>query len=60
MKDVLVTGGAGKIGFDLVKKLIDETNSNITVLDLESKASNKTLSKVERLCGHNASVGRLE
>lgn len=48
MKDVLVTGGAGKIGFDLVKKLIDETNSNITVLDLESKASIKTLSKVER------------
>ena len=48
MKDVLITGGAGKIGFDLVKKLIDETNSNITVLDLESKASIKTLSKVER------------
>lgn len=40
MKDVLITGGAGKIGFNLVLKLL-ETNSNITILDLESKDSIK-------------------
>ena len=40
MKDVLITGGAGKIGFNLVLKLL-ETNANVTILDLESKDSIK-------------------
>ncbi len=46
MKDVLITGGAGKIGFDLVNKLVD-SNCNITVLDLESKASIKKLAPIK-------------
>lgn len=46
MKDVLITGGAGKIGFDLVKKLVD-TNCNITILDLESKASVRKLASIK-------------
>ncbi len=45
MRDVLITGGSGKIGFDLVKKLID-TNYSITILDLESKDSLKKLFKL--------------
>lgn len=48
MKDVLITGGAGKIGYDLVMRLLDETNCNVTVLDLESKASVKVLKLIER------------
>lgn len=43
MKSILVTGGAGKIGYNFVQKLID-TNYNVTVLDLESKVSIKKLS----------------
>lgn len=46
MKDILITGGAGKIGIDLVKKLVD-TNANITVLDLESKDSVKKLAEIK-------------
>ena len=46
MKDILITGGAGKIGFDLVNKLLD-TNCNITVLDLESRASVKRLDSIK-------------
>lgn len=45
MKDVLITGGAGKIGFNLVKKLLN-TKFNVTVLDLESKESLKKLEKI--------------
>ena len=45
MKDILITGGAGKIGYNLVLKLLD-SKYNITVLDLKSKKSEKTLSKV--------------
>lgn len=44
MKDVLITGGAGKIGYDLVQKLAD-SNFSITVLDLESRESKKKLKK---------------
>lgn len=40
MKSILITGGAGKIGFNLVQKLI-ATNYNVTILDLESKDSIK-------------------
>lgn len=36
MRDILITGGIGEIGFDLVNQLL-ETNCNITILDLESK-----------------------
>ncbi len=46
MKDVLITGGAGKIGFNLVEKLV-ETNCNITVLDLESRDSLKKFVKIK-------------
>ncbi len=46
MKDVLIMGGAGKIGFDLVNKLID-SNCNITVLDMESRESVKKLENVK-------------
>lgn len=46
MKDVLITGGAGKIGFNLVEKLVD-SNCNITILDLESKDSVKKFSKIK-------------
>lgn len=38
MRDVLIVGGAGKIGFNLVEKLLD-TNYSVTILDLESKRS---------------------
>ncbi len=44
MKGVLITGGAGKIGYNLVEKLVD-TSYNVTILDLESKKSIKRLSK---------------
>lgn len=46
MKDILITGGAGKIGYNLVTKLLD-SKYNITVLDLPSKKSEKVLSKVK-------------
>lgn len=46
MRDVLITGGAGKIGFNLVKKLLD-TNYSVTILDLESKDSLKKLFKIK-------------
>lgn len=45
MKDVLITGGAGKIGYDLVLKLMDSKYS-VTVLDLKSKLSEKKLNKL--------------
>lgn len=45
MKDVLITGGAGKIGYNLVNKLLD-SNYSITVLDLESRESYKKLNKI--------------
>ncbi len=48
MKGVLITGGAGKIGFNLVQKLID-TNYNVTILDLESKSSIKRLQKYKNI-----------
>jgi len=38
MRDILITGGAGKIGYNLVLKLL-ESDYSITVLDLESKKS---------------------
>ena len=46
MRDVLITGGIGKIGLDLVYQLLD-TDCNITILDLESKRSAKRLSKIK-------------
>lgn len=46
MKDILILGGAGKIGFDLVSRLLD-TNCNITVLDLESRASIKKFAPIK-------------
>ena len=45
MKDILITGGAGKIGYNLVLKLLN-SKYNITVLDLLSKRSEKMLSKI--------------
>lgn len=44
MRDILITGGAGKIGLNLVQKLLD-TNYSITILELESKESSKRLEK---------------
>lgn len=44
MRDILITGGAGKIGLNLVQKLLD-TNYSITILELESKESIKRLEK---------------
>lgn len=46
MKDVLITGGVGKIGFNLVQKLLD-TNYSLTILDLESKDSIKKTLKIK-------------
>ncbi len=46
MRDVLITGGAGKIGYNLVKKLLD-TNYSVTILDLESKESIKKMFKIK-------------
>lgn len=43
MRDILITGGAGKIGYNLVLKLL-ESDYSITVLDLESKRSVDELS----------------
>ena len=36
MSNILITGGCGFIGFNLVKKLIEE-NHNIVVIDKEIK-----------------------
>lgn len=46
MRDVLITGGAGKIGFNLVRKLLD-TNYSVTILDLESPESLKKMLEVK-------------
>lgn len=46
MKNILITGGAGKIGFNLVQKLLSESY-NITILDLESKTSIKKLMPIK-------------
>lgn len=46
MKNILITGGAGKIGFNLLEKLIN-SNYNITVLDLESKSSIKKMKAIK-------------
>ena len=48
MRDVLITGGIGKIGFDLVNQLLD-TKCNITLLDLESKTSVKKIQKIKQI-----------
>ena len=36
MKNILITGGAGKIGLSLIEQLVKNKNINITVLDLKS------------------------
>lgn len=46
MKDILIIGGAGKIGLEILKRLVD-SNYNITVLDLESRVSIKRLASVK-------------
>lgn len=46
MRDILITGGTGKIGFNLVEKLLD-TNYSVTILDLESPNSLKKMSSVK-------------
>lgn len=46
MRDVLITGGAGKIGYNLVEKLLD-TNYSVTILDLESPDSLKKMLKIK-------------
>ena len=45
MKDILITGAAGKIGYELLKVLIDSKYS-ITALDLPSEESKQKLGKV--------------
>ena len=47
MKDILITGGAGKIGYELLKQLLDSKYS-ITILDLPSQESKKRLDKVSQ------------
>ena len=42
MKNVLVTGGAGFVGFNLCKELLNK-NYNITVIDNFSKVIKKSL-----------------
>lgn len=46
MRDVLITGGAGKIGFNLVEKLLS-TDYSVTILDLESPESLKKMYMVK-------------
>lgn len=46
MRDVLITGGVGSIGFDLVEQLLN-TNCNITILDLASKEGINKVSKIK-------------
>ncbi|HBA38097.1 MAG TPA: hypothetical protein DCY94_05190 [Firmicutes bacterium] len=46
MRDILITGGTGKIGFNLVEKLLD-TNYSVTIFDLESPNSLKKMSSVK-------------
>ena len=48
MKSYLVTGGAGFIGANLVRKLNQKGNSNIIIVDNIKKSSNK---KVDILKG---------
>ena len=47
MKDILITGGAGKIGYELINALLDSKYS-ITVLDLPSQESKQKLEKVSQ------------
>ena len=42
IKNILITGGAGFIGGNLIRKLISETNSNIFNIDYMGYASDKT------------------
>ncbi len=47
MKEVLVTGGAGFIGTNLVKHLLDKTNWNIVVLDDLSHGNFKQIKELD-------------
>lgn len=45
MKKILVTGAAGKIGFQVIKSLLTESKYQITALDLKFKNSIKSFKK---------------
>lgn len=40
MENILITGGAGFIGYHLAKKLIDENRSHVMVIDDFSRGKN--------------------
>lgn len=54
MKNVLITGGLGFIGLSLLKKLLIESDSYITILDISdhcnSKLAVKTLTEMRHIC----------
>ena len=45
MKNIIVTGGQGFIGINLVQKLIKDKKNNVLSIDKISYASNKIISK---------------
>jgi len=49
MKKILVTGGLGFIGYNLVKKLLETGNADITVIDNLSSDSSNINNKHDRV-----------
>lgn len=50
MKNILITGAAGSIGYQLANSLSGDSDINLTLLDLKSSYSVKRLKKLKQLC----------
>jgi len=55
---VLVTGGAGYIGSHVVKQLIEDTNSSVTILDNLSTGHTATVDALKKMFDENQRTGR--
>lgn len=54
MNNILITGGAGFIGFNLLKKILRNTNYNLIVIDdLSSRSSQYNITKINQLVKKN-------
>ncbi len=51
--NILVTGGAGYIGSHVVKQLIEETNSSVTILDNLSTGHSSTIESLKKIFEEN-------
>ena len=55
---ILVTGGAGYIGSHVVKQLIEESDSSVTILDNLSTGHRSTIESLQMIFNENQRAGR--